>query len=650
MLILFFHLLLLIKVFIGVPLKSKKLDIHKKYLRKINDLSDDIVIVHLNDVHCGIQDKVGYDGFVLYLDKLKEKYKYVITVDVGDHIQGGSLGAISNGEAIIKIMNKINFDVVTIGNHEFDYGTEQLDKLGKNISSKYICVNYCYKKNKTCIFEPYKIIEAGNKKIGFLGVLTPLTLTKTYLSTLKESDGSAIYDFLSGNDTELQQTLQNHINKLRNEEKVDYVILLTHIGMDLEKYTSNGLLSNLEGVDAVLDGHTHLVYNTTTKDKTRKNIPISQTGTKLESIGKLILKTDGSIETETISEVPEPSNTTGAKNVTRSGVNRWVDEGMYNFIGEIWDEYEEELNTVVGKSDYDLITKPENASSNQLIYCRYQECTLGNLIADAVTFEAKSDFTIVNAGGVRGNLYTGNITKANVIEIIPWFNNIFIKRVTGQTVLDALEFGVRNYPSSSGQFPQVSSELSFDIDPSINSTVQTDRDGIFINITGARRVSNVKVNGEDLVLDKIYNISLFEIIANGGGGFQMFADIEVSREAAITDTDAVALYIQNNLNGSIPKKYSEIQGRINIVNSSSTTTTPEITISTTISNENSTVNAFTPYFRKRSNKGLSAGGIIAIVISCVVALIITAIVAIICKSSPNSVSLPQDSKTFNIKS
>ena len=326
------YLLLLIDVFVGVPHTSKKLD-QIKNLRKTQEKSDDIVIIHLNDVHCGLQDSVGYDGFALYKDELKEKYNNVICVDVGDHVQGGAMGAISDGEAIIKIMNKIGFDVVTLGNHEFDYGLEQLNKLGEEISSKYICSNFCYKKNKTSIYEPYRVIEAGGKKFGFIGVVTPLTFSITYLSTLQESDGSATYDFLTTNDTELQQTVQTHINKLRSDEKVDYVILLTHIGMDVEQYTSNGLLSNLEGVDAVLDGHTHLVYNTTSKDKSNTDIHISQTGTKLQSIGKLIFKTDGTILSETISNVPEPSNKEGALSVTRSNANRWVKKETYKMKG-----------------------------------------------------------------------------------------------------------------------------------------------------------------------------------------------------------------------------------------------------------------------------------------------------------------------------
>ena len=135
-------------------------------------LSDDIVIIHVNDVHCGLNDTVGYDGFTLYREELKKKYKNVISVDVGDHIQGGTLGAVSEGEAIIQLINEIGFNVSILGNHEFDYGIMQLENLKENISSSYISANFCYKKNNKTVFDPYKILSvetnSGEKKNPYL--------------------------------------------------------------------------------------------------------------------------------------------------------------------------------------------------------------------------------------------------------------------------------------------------------------------------------------------------------------------------------------------------------------------------------------------------------------------------------------------------
>ena len=107
-----------------------------------NEKSDDIILLHTNDVHCGVNDTIGYDGLMLYKKQLLRKYKHVILVDAGDHIQGGTIGLITNGEAIIDIMNKLEYEVVTLGNHEFDYGLPQLETIEKLLNCSYISCNY----------------------------------------------------------------------------------------------------------------------------------------------------------------------------------------------------------------------------------------------------------------------------------------------------------------------------------------------------------------------------------------------------------------------------------------------------------------------------------------------------------------------------
>ena len=550
----------LIIIFVSISHNTKQVKEQKQTLRRIEEKTCDIAILHINDVHCGVDTTIGYDGFVLYREEMKQECNHVLTVDVGDHLQGGTLGAISEGEAIIKIMNEVGFDVVTLGNHEFDYGTDQLEKLGKEISSTYINSNFCFNSNKSTIYEPYKIVEVGSKKIGFIGVLTPLTFSKTYLvKVMDEETGNAMYDFRG---EELEQLIQQYINELK-EKNVNYIILLTHLGMGVEQYTSDGLLSKLEGVDAVFDGHTHSVYNVKAKDKTNAEIPIAQTGTKLESIGKLIIKTDGKIETEIIKEVPEPKNINGAKSLNRSKSERWVDGKTNTFITDLISGYDNELKIIVGYSEFDLIIKPEDSTDSHSIYCRVQECTVGDLVADAINNLAKGVFAIVNGGGIRNNMKKGNITRADVIEALPWFNNVVVKKLTGQNILDALEFGVRNYPQASGGFPQVSSELSFDFDPEIESTVEVDKDGVFVKVNGERRVFNVKLNGKAINPESTYDVTLLEFTASGGDGYSMIGNVEVDREALLTDTDAVTDYIKENLEGKIPDKYKDVQGRIN---------------------------------------------------------------------------------------
>jgi len=534
-----------------------------KNIRKLEKTKNDIAIIHINDVHCGVNKTIGYDGFVLYRDELKKKYKHVLAVDLGDHIQGGTLGAISHGEAIIKIMNKVEFNVSIIGNHEFDYGIDQLFKLKKDLKNNYICANFCYNKNKSSIFEPYKILEVEDKKIAFIGVLTPYTFYKSSLSNIKDENGEAIYDLLNENHGQkLYDIVQNYINEVKNEKGANYVILLAHFGLNsTEDYTSDLLLKNLEGVDIVLDGHTHLVYNTTSKDKTNKDIHITQSGTKLQSIGLLILKNDGSIISENIDKVPAPEDTEKSRIIKRGGEERWVNTEMNQFINSVWDEYKDELNTIIGKSNFDLIVNPVDSHHST---CRIEECTIGNIVADAVKDAGYAECSIIAGNLFKDNLYKGYITWGKLINILPYFNSIFVKQLPGQIILDFLEAGVSKLPDYLSQFPQVSG-ITFDVDTNVASPVITDENGIFVKIEGSRRVSNVKINGKSLDLNKIYTVSLSDYIANGGNGlYNMLTEYEVFNQSFLTDSDAASYFIKNNLNGKIPKKYKEQQGRINI--------------------------------------------------------------------------------------
>ena len=592
--------------------------------RNLQESPDDIIILHLNDVHCGVNDTIGYDGFVQYRKELNKTYpNNIITVDVGDHAQGGTLGSISDGTAIINILNKIGFDVAILGNHEFDYGIDQLINLNENITSNYISANFCYKKNKSTIFNSSKIIERCGKKIAFIGVVTPLTFSKTYLSTIKDSNGEAVYDFLNDNNAqELYDKVQENINKLKNDENADYVILLTHLGMDLEQYTSNGLLSKLENVDAVLDGHTHLIYNKTAKDKNNKEIHISQTGTKLQSIGKLIIKNNGTILSEIIENITEPSDKSDAKKLTRGKKEIWVDTDTNNFLNNLWKEYEDILNIYYGHSNYKLEIRPEGTSDSHYIYCRYKECTVGNLVADSFKWAGNSEVAIVNGGSIRNSINEGNLTRGQIIEAAPFFNDIITKKVPGKCSLEAIELGTSNYPDAAGAFPQVSG-INYDIDTSINSSVLKDSNGLFLDVPGKRRVSNVKINGKNLDLDKNYTISMSSFVGSGGDGYTMFTNYEVFNESLLTDSDSIALYIKDELEGEIPEKYKDFQGRINFVNNT------EISIESTAPNNQSVdINKFIP--KKKSRGGLSTGGIIAIMIPCLILIIGAAILGIMC--------------------
>ena len=537
----------------------------KRFLQ--SEKSNDIVILHTNDVHCGVQDSIGYDGLMLYKKQLLQKHNNVILVDAGDHIQGGTIGQITSGEAIIDIMNELEYDVVTLGNHEFDYGIEQLETIKNSLTCGYISSNYCYKKNKESIYPPYKIIEKSGKKIGFIGVATPETLTKSYLITLLDDKGELIYDFLTENhNQELYERVQKHIDELQ-EKKVDYIIILAHMGKggdSLEEDTSIELLKNLKNVNALIDGHTHLIYSEKTPDKNNNNVILVQTGTKLTNIGVLTIHENGTLSHENIDEVPyDPTLAEQTLNVTRSSKIRYVDKDMSEFINDIYDSFSDKLNEVIGKSDF-LINVYKNATESTDSHTqlsRIGENALCNLVADSMRELGEGDITILNAGTVRADINKGNITYQNVLNVLPYSDDIIVKEITGQTILEALEFGVRNFPEQNARFPQVS-HITYKLDTSINSSVVVDENKVFKKLGGENRVYDIKINGEKLDLKKKYTISSRYFILNGGDGYSMFANCETIKTSLGVDNEVLLHYIRNNSNGTIPIKYKAAEGRL----------------------------------------------------------------------------------------
>ena len=526
------------------------------------ELSDDIIILHTNDVHCGVNDVIGYDGLNLYKKELKTKYKHVLLVDAGDNIQGGAIGLLSKGKDIINITNYLEYDVVTIGNHEFDYKAETLFNLSEIIKAGYICCNFLRRKNHSTVFRPYKIKKVGNVSIGFIGVLTPLTLTKSYLHTLVDENGSLIYDFLTERDGhELYEAVQGYIDELRNVEKVDYVIILAHVGYGgdaLEQYTSPALLAHINGVDAIIDGHTHLAYNNTFPDKDGKQIYISQTGTKLNIVGKLTIKPNGNITSELIDNIPlfEGYDSDSYYTVEREGIERYVDKATNEFIEDIIESHAHEFQEFVSYTDFDLLI-----TTNRGRIIRFEENLLGNLVTDALKFVGNSDIGLINAGSIRESIKKGNITFNHVLNTLPFSAKIIVKEVSGRDILDALEFSTKALPKTSSKFLQVSG-IKFKVDDSLESKVIVDEFENFVKVDGERRVYDVYIKDKKLDENKKYTISFDDFLAEGGDGFSMFTKYNLTNDTSLVDNEAFKFYLETELNRTIPNKYKTTQGRI----------------------------------------------------------------------------------------
>ena len=199
---------------------------------------------------------------------------------------------------------------------------------------------------------------------------------------------------------------------------------------------------------------------------------------------------------------------------------------MKNFLINIEKSHSDDLDEVIGVSDFPFIINTDPTKDHHKHTCRSEECALGNLIADSMREIGNGDIAIKNAGSIRTDLQKGNITFKDILNVLPYSSEIVVKEVLGKDILDALEFGVRFLPDKSPKFPQVSG-IKFHVNIYHKSSVQVDDHDTFINVNGSRRVSNIKVNGKKLNLEKKYKIVLDNFVSNGGDGFSMFANMKI---------------------------------------------------------------------------------------------------------------------------
>ena len=520
-----------------------------------------IVILHTNDVHCGLDNRIGYDGLYLYKEEMKQEYENVLLVDAGDAIQGGIYGTLSNGKIIIDLMNDVGYDCATIGNHEFDYGFEVLDDLSEELKCGYICANFCTSDGEP-VFEPYRIFELAGKKIAMIGADTPSTFTKSKIYTIVDDTGQAMYDFMADETGDrLAECIQKYVDEVRGKG-ADIVILMAHLGnseKDDPRFRSETVMSKLHGIDLLIDAHEHAKAAFELKDKEGKPVKYTQAGTKLRSIGKVLIHPDNTITTEFVDEIPQPEGI-DAKPVTRGKKEYWVDPGINRKIAEYTSEYEGLLNRKIGETSFDLPVSSEEEDS----LAKSHETGLMNLYTDALCELSESDVSMYNGGGIREGFMKGDILYSDCLEAFPYGNDILVMKMKGQLILDVLEFGARKLPLPNNGLIH-SRGIEYTVDLSVPSSVKEDSNGTFISIDGPYRVKDVLINGEPLDLNKEYAVAMPTFLQECGDGFSMMKDAEILRYTQKVEYSIIAEYIEQTLGGVIPEKYNSIQNRIKVI-------------------------------------------------------------------------------------
>ena len=522
-------------------------------------LKDDIYIFYTSDVHCGIDENLTMSSLKALINDTKAEHPYVSLVDLGDYIQGGEYGALSKGEIIIKVMNKMGYDFVTFGNHEFDYGMEQLSKLISMMEFQPILANVRYTGNKENVFKDvpeYVIKDYDGTKVAFIGVDTPTCITSATPAFFKE-DGEFVYDFYSGDDgLELAEKVQSVVDEVR-KKGADYVVAMTHLGASDSNvpYDSISFIHNTNGIDVVLDGHAHLlIVEDKYPNKDGEDVILSSVGTKLQAAGELIIGKDGSLTTMHVDSYDKKDGE----------------------IDQVVEEAQSELDVILDQEIFTIDHTIWMSDEEGVRMSRNRETPAGNFVADAYGKIMDAQIGLANGGGVRAAIPEGTVTYQNLLDVNPFMNELVCIEATGQQIFDALEYNSsevqRIYKldgapvGETGGFLSVSG-LKYTIDTSIDSAVTVDENGLFAGYSSdARRVKDVYVlidgEYEPLDLEKTYTVASNDyVILNNGNGLTAFDGCQIVSRG-VTDINALIEYAQSI--DDYTDLYKDVEGRITV--------------------------------------------------------------------------------------
>ncbi|MBE6853022.1 MAG: bifunctional metallophosphatase/5'-nucleotidase [Ruminococcus sp.] len=567
-----------------------------------SELSDDIVVLYTNDVHTYIDGALSYDVVAAIKDDLQTKYKYVLLADAGDHIQGTAYGAMDKGESIIRMMNEADYDAATLGNHEFDYNMSGCLNAIEHAEFEYVSCNF-YKESDGVrgenVLDSYTLFDCGDEKVAFVGITTPETFSKSTPAYFQDENGRLIYNISGGDDgAALRRDLQDAIDSAEAEGATT-IIALGHLGTDSSSspWTSKETISAVSGLDAFIDGHSHsTIKGEKISDKDGKDVVLTQTGEYFKRIGMMVIDSEtGNIETDFIEYDKEKQTLSsslydGTEVISQEAVRKIKDD----WISEI----EEKLGKTIGKASVTF----DNYDADGKRLVRSEETNTGDFAADALYYlfdnmDLDVDVAVMNGGGIRNKAITGDISYKTCKDIHPFGNVACLQKVSGQQILDMLEWGAQNAGvSEAGSFLHVSG-IKYKIDTSVPNTIQKGDMDLWVGGPSVYRVFDVMVYNKEtnswneLDLKAEYNLAGYNYtLRNLGDGYSMLSGAVNVLDYVMEDYMVLANYIEGFENKTVEadnsplmKKYSGFSvdygrlngsGRITIVDGKAV---PEIT-------------------------------------------------------------------------
>lgn len=522
------------------------------------DLAGKTVILHTNDVHGAIQD---YAKVAALKADYEKRGADVYLVDAGDFSQGSVYVSLNKGADAVTMLNAVGYDYVTLGNHEFDYGAQQLADNLKNANFDILCSNVLDADGDPAADEAVTSeVEGSGLKIGFFGLATPETKTKANPALIKG------LTFLSGE--ALYKCAQENIDWLKGQN-VDVIICLTHLGVDKESQpnTSYDLYKNTTGIDFIIDGHSHTVMT-----KGPNGEPIQSTGTALANVGVIIIdNATKKIEENKLVPIWHTEKKDG-NSVTVYDYTK-EDDAVAAAAKAIMDPIDAAYGEVFAKSAVDL--NGAKAPGN-----RTEETNLGDLITDAMMWAIKNkapsvDMTnavaITNGGGIRAAINKGDITKKDINTVLPFGNTLAVVYVKGSELLEALEASTYCTPEAVGGFPQFAGmEVELNIAPKYDKNAKEYPGSEYFGPKSINRITIKSINGKAFDPNATYAVITNNFMAAGGDTYYAFAAAKEQFDTGLPLDEILMEYITTELNGVVGEQYAKPQGRLTIVNNPKT--------------------------------------------------------------------------------
>ena len=454
--------------------------------------SNKITILHTNDTH----GRLKADNKIIGIDTvaaIKNNTENSILVDAGDTIHGLPFVTLSKGQDAVDLLNAAGYEYIVPGNHDFNYGYSRLMELFKNSvtlksgENKLRLLASNINKDGKSVFEANHIkeMEVNGKtvKVGFFGIATQETAYKTNPNNVKGIEFTSPIDAAKEQVADLEK------------QGADVIVALSHVGTDESSDpTAYDVINAVDGIDVFVDGHSHTTFEN--GEKVNDTLLVS-TGEYLSNVGKVEIE---------LNENNEVVNATASLISKEEASKVTPDAKVAAKIAEIDKAQGEVLSEVIGKNTIEL-----DGERNSV---RFGETNLGNLITDAMMDETGADLAITNGGGIRASIKVGDITKGDIVSVLPFGNFVVTKQLTGAQIKEVLEFGVRSYGESLGGFPHIAG-IKFVVDPS--------------KPVGDRIIS-LTINGEALDMNKTYTVATNDFTAAGGDDYPCFADVPTINE------------------------------------------------------------------------------------------------------------------------